>query len=407
MRATPLELKVILAVIAISVAVAMGGAAVVARTMEHRVEGAAAESLKDAAEAFAAQQKAEIEKLALTLDALLANERLRDAFERRDREGLDRLARPLFETMRDRDRITHWYFIEPDPSREVFLRVHQPTLRGDRVERVTLARAVETSDLGAGMELGKTAFALRVVRPWIHGGRVLGYMELAEEIDHFLTAMKARTGDEYGLLVMKKSLDPKDQVLLLGGRASSWNDRPDVVVVDATSFTDTIIDYRGDLEELPDEGRMLGEVSRGDRAYLRGIFPVHDAAGRHMGGLFVLHDFTAPHRALHAARGETLGALLALTLAGGVLVVLLLHALVFKPIARVRQQAERLGGGAGPSSLDDLGRLAALVDGAVARAPAAQAAPAAPATPAAPAPPVGAVGREPGASEGHGGQVAR
>ncbi len=65
------------------------------------------------------------------------------------------------------------------------------------VDRATLTKAIETKGLGAGKELGKTAFALRVVRPWFgQDGKLLGYLELGEEIDHFLGRMKAQTGDD-------------------------------------------------------------------------------------------------------------------------------------------------------------------------------------------------------------------
>ena len=157
--------------------------------------------------------------------------------------------------MRARDRITHWYFIESPPARTVFLRVHRPELHCDVVERATLAKAIGNGDVGAGKELGQTAFALRVVRPWIRDGKVIGYMELAEEIDHFLTAMKARTGDEYGILVKKEFLDEQAWSRILGARANTWNDRPDVVVVDTTIFNLGIADYQGDLADVPEQGQ--------------------------------------------------------------------------------------------------------------------------------------------------------
>jgi hypothetical protein len=34
-----------------------------------------------------------------------------------------------------------------------------------------------------------------------------GYMEMGEEIDHFLTSIKGQTGDDYGVLVDKTRID--------------------------------------------------------------------------------------------------------------------------------------------------------------------------------------------------------
>src|SRR5512140_842429 len=272
MRSLSVELKLIFAVVAISIAASLVAARSAGGIFRQNVEEAALASLQTAADAFAAQERSDVEKLASTLDALLANEDLRAAFVARDRERLLAAASPLFETMRARDRITHWYFIEPGPAPTVFLRVHRPELHDDALDRATLRIAAETMDLGAGKELGRTAFARRAVRPWVRDGKLLGYMELAEEIDHFLGAIKSRTGDEYGLLVKKKFLDERAWAAVLGPRSNTWNDRPDVVVVDTTTFTEGIIDFGGDLEMIPDAGLSLDEVERGDRSYVRGIF---------------------------------------------------------------------------------------------------------------------------------------
>ena len=368
MRSLSVELKLAVAVLAIAVVASLVGARAAGRVFEDKLEGAALATLQSAADAFATQERSEIEKLAATLDALQANDALRAAFVARDRDRLLAAAGPLFETMRDRDRITHWYFIEPEPGRTVFLRVHKPELSGDRVERVTLAKAIETRDLGAGKELGRTAFALRAVRPWFHEGKLLGYMELAEEIDHFLTAMKGRTGDEYGLLVKKRFLDEKEWAAVLGPRSNTWNDRPDVVVVDTTTFTEGIIDFEGDVEAIPDRGQMLGEVERGERAFIRGIFPVRDAAGQKVGGLFVLHDFTRTHVAARAALVEAFFALFAVGLVAAGLVWLLVRRLVFARLARLRRELEARAAAEGLprgrvvqlESEDEIGRLEAL-----------------------------------------------
>jgi hypothetical protein len=360
------EIKLALAVLAVCLVAAIAGAGVAGNIFEQSVEDAALATLQSAADAFAAQERGEVEKLASTLDALLANDELRAAFVARDRQKLLAIASPLFETMARRDRVTHWYFIEPEQV--VFLRVHRPELRGDKVERVTLQRAIDSRELGAGKELGQTAFALRAVRPWYHQGKLVGYMELAEEIDYFLTEMKARTGDDYGLLVKKKFLDESAWARVLGPRANTWNDRPDVVVVNTTTFTDGIIDYSGDVEGIPERGLTLGEVVRGERAFVRGIFPVRDAAGRKVGGLFVLHDFTRHHGALRAGLVQSFLALLALGTAAAGLVALLVRRLVFARLARLRLalEARAREEDLPPSRIvelesdDELGRLEAL-----------------------------------------------
>jgi hypothetical protein len=368
MRSLSVELKLIAAVLSTCLVAGLVASRIAGGILERSLEDAALATLRNAADAFGAQERSDVEKLASTLDALLANEDLRAAFIARDRERLLAAAAPLFATMSSRDRITHWYFIEPGPPATVFLRVHRPALHGDAVDRVTLRIAAETRDLGAGKELGRTAFALRAVRPWFHAGKLLGYMELAEEIDHFLGAMKARTGGEYGLLVKKRFLDEEAWANVLGPRSNTWNDRPDVVVVDTTTFTEGIIDFDGDVEAIPDQGLALGEIERGERAYVRGIFPVRDASGRKVGGLYVLHDFTHPHAAMRAGRVRTLLALLAVAAASAAAICGIVRLLLFRRLARLRRELEARAAEAGlppgpvvrPRSEDEIGRLESL-----------------------------------------------
>ncbi len=333
------EPKLAFAVVVIGLLSGAAGAVLIGRDFEARVEAVGATVLSAAAEAFRGQQEAEQEKLAATLDALMASRELREAFQRRDREGLQRLAAPLLAELKARGRISHWYFHEPGEGRQVFLRVHRPELHGDRVDRVTLQRAVESGELGAGLELGRTAFALRVVRPWLVEGRLIGYLELAEEVDHFLSAMKGRSGDDYALLVERRLIDEQAWAAVLGSRINSWNGRSDLLVVDATEVDPELATIDGDLARLPETGRFLGETERAGRTSIRGVFPVSDASGRTVAALSVVHDFTAHHRAASDARGQAWATLLLLSVLASGLTVALAHWLVFRRGAAPGPQA--------------------------------------------------------------------
>jgi hypothetical protein len=346
-RSLTVQARVAILIIILSLASGVAGSWIVGALFEEHVERSAGEALSGAANEFASQERSEIEKLSSTLDALLANDALAAAFVARDRAKLLALSAPLFETMRKRDRITHWYFIESPPARTVFLRVHRPELHSDVVDRSTLAQAIATGDSGAGKELGQTAFALRVVRPWTRNGVVIGYMELAEEIDHFLTAMKDRTGDEYGILIKKEFLDQKAWGQILGARANTWNDRPDVVVVDTTIFNLGIADFQPGLTDIPERGKTLEEIVADDRAWIRGIFPLKDAGGRKVGGLFVLHDFTSTHRAVRAGFIQTLFVMVAFSLLTALVLTLAIQLTVFRRLTGLDARLVRAADAAG------------------------------------------------------------
>jgi hypothetical protein len=294
-------------------ALAIGGVSAVALRQlgERPQEVAALHALRAAARSFENTERGEAEKLLAAADALASNDDLRRAFVARDRDALQRLAEPVLADLRQRARITHWYFIAPD--RTVFLRVHAPAKHGDQVDRVTLAVAARTGSPAAGKDLGRTAFALRVVQPYRdRTGGPIGFLELGEEIDHFLTRMKEQTGDDFALVVKKSALDEQAWRETMGRARDTWNDRRDTVVVNSTTYTHGLVDYPHELDAIPDGGVFLETMVEKGRALARGAFPVHDAAGQRVGALFVLHDFTDVYRAVEASQRRGIVVLLAI-----------------------------------------------------------------------------------------------
>lgn len=340
MRGLSIRLRVGAVMTATLLAVGLAGSALVGRILEHNVEVAAGEALWRAAATFRALERGEVEKMSATLDALVAREDLRRAFLRRDREELLRLGTPTFRDLQARDGITHWYFV--DPQRVCVLRIHRPELHGDLIDRPSTVKAAQTRQVAAGMELGRTNFALRVVRPYFDGGRLIGYMELSEEIDRFLKRMKEGTGDDFGLLVKKEALDRAVWESVQAPWPSTWDDRKDVVLVDATSYGQGIIDYQGDLDAVPAGGKMLEDRVEGDRAHIRGIFPVDDVAGRRVGALFVRHEITALHRAIASSRLQGRLAVFAAALLVSALLFVVVDGMVLSRVARLSRISEAL-----------------------------------------------------------------
>jgi hypothetical protein len=251
-------------------------------------EGPHADAVHRGAAAFQTLERAEIQKLSQALDALSSDPAILKLFQARKRDALLALAAPKFQRLKARQGITHWYFLEPEPVRTVFLRVHTPELYGDYVNRDTFSQAIANHRMGYGKELGKTAFALRVVKPIRVDGRIIGYMEIGEEIDDFLARMKKRTGDDFGLLVDKDRVDRKELARVL--KEDRWDERPDVVLVNSTMWNEQMIQLRMPLEKIPADGVVLGEWTDGASRFLGGAFPVHDAAGKTVGALIVRHS---------------------------------------------------------------------------------------------------------------------
>ena len=368
MKALSIKVKIGVAVVACLVAIAAANAILAYRNHERDMAYAGEQAVAVAARSFVSIEQREIDKLSTTLDALAGEPTFATLLAARDRPRLLETAAPIFKELKARHKVTHWYFIDPAPARTIFLRVHRPDLSGDVCNRQTLLAAIRTGDTAAGKELGQTAFALRTVRPFSVQGKLLGYMELGQEIDDFLHRMKAETGDEYALVVQKRFLDEKAWAATRGERRNNWGDDPEVVSVDATSTEPGLLGASADVRDVPDAGHYLGQLDRGSRHFVRGVVPVLDAAGQRVGGLFVLHDVTALHDRLVSEQTNVallIGAVAVVVLA---LLYVLVEVLVFRRLSRMTQAMQRvsvrLAGGdydvgatLQPSAPDEIGRF--------------------------------------------------
>lgn len=341
MRLT-IRLKLVAALGAGLLLIAAATAVLMKFVHERAIAAAASHDVAAAAAALEDLQRLEVDRMSALLEAIVSNERFAAPFDARNRAALLAVARPLFEKLQARHGITHWYFHPPDPRRDgVFLRVHRPELHGDTVKREVVARAVATGEQASGTELGRTAYAVRVVRPWVRGGKVVGYMELGEDVPTFLGRIKGITGDDYGMLLVKERIDRRAWAALVR-EGDRWDDRPELLAVESTTGGDAIFGSLGRLADVPDEPAVLEQAEQGGRVVARGIFPLRDPEGAKFGGVVVLHDVTALHEGVRDVRNRVLVLVALLAASLGALVVFLLETLVFERIARMSRVLEEL-----------------------------------------------------------------
>ncbi len=254
------------------------------------------------------------------IQLLEGDSRLREAFLARDRSRLLQTAGPLFEELRSKQRVTHFYF--HDPSRVCFLRVPAPDRFGDVIQRLTMDAAARTEEVAHGVEMGVLGtFTLRVVYPWKVKGRLIGYIELGEEIEHIASQVRRLAGVELLLKLDKIHLDRTkwEDGMRAAGRIPEWDRFDDSVLVDSTH------------KEIPQEAcaflriphsehaGKLFELTSGGRQYYGGFRPCLDAAGRDVGDMVTLVDVTAEAHALNRALLAAVGAVLLFgALMGGV-----------------------------------------------------------------------------------------
>lgn len=234
-----------------------------------------------------------------------ADKDLQKAFLARDRQALLRYAQPIFKDIRQKYQITHFYFIEPD--RTCFLRVHNPHLHGDTVNRYTLLMTAKEGGTHYGIELGAFGtLTLRVVHPWRVDGRLIGFLEFGKEIEYIIPLIRRILDVELLFAVNTKYLDRKkwEEGLRMMGRTGDWDEIPRHVIIGRTmpEIPPALIRYIA----LPHERKkdLIFKVATNLRQQYRGGFaPLVDASGTEIGEIIVLKDFTEVEMSLHMLSG--------------------------------------------------------------------------------------------------------
>jgi methyl-accepting chemotaxis protein len=310
MRAASLRNRFLLSLAAV-LTVTVGLTAFVTRTARERqlLDAASGEMLADVA-VFDSAVATDAEGLSRALTVLSRQDQLLAPFAARDREALLAAAAPLFAELKSANAITHMYFIEPDGR--VLLRAHKPEQHGDVVERATFRGAVKSGRLTHGIEMGKNFFSLRAVRPVSYRGALIGYLEVAEEIDHLFARTKEVTGEEAALLLRGDYLRAK-------GTEAKTEPVGEFELLEATNRA-LARDLAGTIG-LADglEAPVARLFRRGEAWYVAGIGPLRDAEGKVAGVLFFFRDATALHAASVRDGWSTIGLFAAMMAVAGAL----------------------------------------------------------------------------------------
>src|SRR3989339_825333 len=237
----------------------------------------------------------EVRVLSSALEVFSRDEAIKGLYLERNREKLYQYGKPLFDEIKTKYGITHVYFILPDGR--CFLRLHDKGLYNDKITRVTFEKARDTKNIASGVELGKTAFALRVVRPYYKGKDLIGYVEFGEEIEHFIEQLKDNTATEYSLVAKKKYLDKEAWASMREqeGLEDNWNEFGEYVLV---TKTDAWLRerFRKSLDanvKLLEKGEFVFEQFQFKNKYFKlGAFQFKDVSKENVGVVFVALDIT-------------------------------------------------------------------------------------------------------------------
>ncbi len=259
-----------------------------------------ARTIEESSEAFAGVQKAldaamaeEISMMGAMMEVLSRDVKLRSLFLADDMDALHNHTKPLFERLRTRQGITHFYFHGPDRRNK--LRMYKPEKNGDLITRFVAREAERTGKEFGGLEIGKHGtLTIRIVRPWYYQGELIGYLELGQEIDHTIKQLRDATGMEFVITVNKQYLDREKwtQGMEMLGRTADWDYSGDSVVVVQTmaDIPDDVVSHLCDDPDVCKLGNIPLSVAGVD--YRVSSNALKDVAGRSVGEVVMLREVT-------------------------------------------------------------------------------------------------------------------
>lgn len=334
------------------------------------------EAIQGAAAAFNDLERTNTDLMAAALGVFLNDPAIAPAVAARDHERLVALSTAVFTDFKARYGLTNWNWWELQPAGETapkglrnIARVQLPEKYGDMVVRTATQRIAAEQKLVTGLDLGFTGLALRALLPVKQDGNVVGYVEWGMEIKTFLERMKKLSGNEYGLVVDKSAMNREQWASTkahLGDR-DNWDDMPELLLVQNTAGDSDIFRHSGTIADVPEHGQALEIVSKDGRTLSRGVFPVHDMAGRTVGGIFVLRDITSLHAEMSESRRHAVVTMVVLMLVLALVIIGVFQLLVVRRLQRMTLVATRVVGGefdlqVVPAANDEIGAFETLFE---------------------------------------------
>lgn len=214
-----------------------------------------------------------------------SNKEISRLYLSKDRQKLYEYTKSIYKRLNKNFQVTHFYF--HDLNSKNFLRVHNPSLFGDKINRLTLKEAIKTKDISYGIEFGVSHnLTSRYVEPYYINNKLVGYIELGEEID-YLTPYLAEALNAQILVAIKKDLiDLKNMKLTSSTlkRIKNYPETENYYVINST-----IKDIGTNIKNLIDGNLEIIDAQRKvGNNYEIGKISLYDLEKKEVGELIVL-----------------------------------------------------------------------------------------------------------------------
>ncbi len=294
--------------------------------------------------------------MSIALDLFLDNGHYKNIFLENDRNELYSETSDIFKKMKENYEVTHLYFHTKDGYN--FLRVHNKDIYGDQINRFSFLRAQNSGIIGSGIELGKTAFALRVVKPYYTDNQLIGYVEFGQEIDNFLDILKENEGGDFSIFVDKQYLNEEDwkSVRETTGLKNNWNDFDKYITIDSTIGDELLDDEdvfkkcfnskNSEYVQTKAKSEFISiEKDIDKKSYMCGGIPLYDAGNRLVGSILVVKDFSEFIAISDNIRFYLTVTIIILAILLALIYLIFIHKMIVKPIEKLSLLARKISEG--------------------------------------------------------------
>ena len=169
------------------------------------------------------------------LDFIAKDAELQTSWLTKDTDTLLKRGEDIFQDIKAKFPVTYFKFY--NLNKTCFACVHNQRLCGEHIEQFTLDKSIRDKKAVYGIELSKCgALLVRVVYPWEIDGQIVGYIELAEDIETITWALRDSLTVDLVYTVKKDFLERKhwEQGMLKRGRGGDWEEYENFVISHST-----------------------------------------------------------------------------------------------------------------------------------------------------------------------------
>ncbi|ADD68495.1 integral membrane sensor hybrid histidine kinase [Denitrovibrio acetiphilus DSM 12809] len=265
-------------------------------------------------------------KYSMSLDILMENRAVLDAFRLQDRNKLKSLINDLYN-----NRLKNFYDIEQlhfhlSPAVSLY-RVHAPSKFGDDLSgfRKTVLKANLSKSMVAGLEVGRAGLGLRVVKPVWNNYDFIGTVELGGNINNLLSTPANATKIEYAVGIFMKSLE----------KSNFFDNKHNKITYKNMHIYDYSSPQIKDLITSSSIDRPDELIHAGNQYFMVKHIPLKDFSSDQIGYLLLSRDTTAEVSAMHTELLKQVIIIFSYALAAVALLSVILIKLIFSPLDKI------------------------------------------------------------------------